>query len=56
MGKQIIAVITPEKKSTRFDDNANCSLEKLNLLIRPNLKFRREVIQKLNNSLRDSRD
>ncbi len=56
MEKQIIAVITPKKKSTRYDDNASCSLDKLNILIKPNLKFRRKVIQKLNNNLLSSRD
>ncbi len=56
MEKQIIAVITSENKSTRIYDNASGSLVKLNILIRVNLKFRRAVLQKLNNSLRGIRD
>ncbi len=51
MTKQIIAVIKPEDKSTRYGDNASYSLEKLNVLIKPNLEFKREVIRKFKKNL-----
>ncbi len=54
MKKQIIAVITPENKSTRYDDNASYSLEKLKAVIKPDFKFRREVIRKFKKNVQDS--